>query len=132
MTAKPIIDIIVVVERSLFPQVRGRLATIGYIHQGNLGILDREAFIQIDPQRKQSLPPHHFYVCITGAVALRGQRSFRDFMRTHPDWVTRLSAHKVALCKQFHNDRQAYIAGKSAMVREITALAIASEQAAVT
>ncbi len=59
MTAKPIIDIDAIVDRPVFPQVKDRLATIGHLHQGDLGILEREAFTLTDPQLKQSLPPHH-------------------------------------------------------------------------
>ena len=124
MTAKPIIDTTVIVERPVFPLVRDRLATIGYAHQGDLGILDREAFKLADPKLEQSLPLHHLYVCISGAAALRDHLCFRDFMRAHPEWVDRLSKHKVALCEQFGNDRQSYIDGKVDMVREITALAV--------
>lgn len=124
MTAKPIVDADVIVERSVFPLVKDRLATLGYLHQGDLGILDREAFVLADAQLKQSLPPHHLYVCITGAAALRDHLCFRDLLRAHPDWVERLSQHKEELCRQFDNDRQAYIDGKSDMVREITALAV--------
>lgn len=123
MTAKPIIDIDVIVDRPVFPLVVDRLTTIGYIHQGDLGILDRESFMLTDPQLIQSLPYHHFYVCITGAAALRDHLLYRDFMRTHPEWVEKLSKHKVELCKQFNDDRQSYIDGKAEMVREITALA---------
>lgn len=124
MTAKPVIDIDVIVDRSVLPLAIDRLATIGYAHLGDLGILDREAFKLTDPELEQSLPPHHFYVCITDAAALRDHLCFRDFMRNHPEWVEKLSKHKVELCKQFNNDRQSYIDGKSDMVREITALAI--------
>lgn len=122
MTAKPIIDTNLIVDRSVLPLVINRLATIGYIHQGDFGILDREAFALADPQLQQSLPPHHLYVCITGAAALHDQLLFRNFMRAHPEWVERLSKHKVELCKQFNNDRQSYINGKAEMVLEITAL----------
>jgi GrpB-like predicted nucleotidyltransferase (UPF0157 family) len=124
MTAKPIIDIDIIIDQSEFPRIKDRLAVIGYVHQGDLGIPEREAFDLVDPHVKQMLPPHHLYVCITGAAALRDHRGFRDYLRQHPEWVERLSAHKVQLCQQFDNDRQAYIEGKAAMVREITALAV--------
>ncbi|MCE5324170.1 GrpB family protein [bacterium] len=124
MTAKPIIDIDVIVERPVLSQVIDRLAAIGYTHLGDLGILDREAFTLQDQKLIESLPPHHFYVCIASAASLRDHICFRNFMRTHPEWVDRLSQHKLELCKQFDNDRQSYIDGKSDMVCEITTLAM--------
>ena len=45
LSAKPIIDIdIVIKDYSVLDTVVERLATLGYIHEGNLGIKDREAF----------------------------------------------------------------------------------------
>lgn len=126
MTAKPIIDILLMVDRPVFPQAKDRLATLGYIHQGDLGITDREAFDLADEVAKGSLPYHHLYVAIEGTTAPREQLCFRNFLRAHPEWVERLSKHKVQLCERYDNDRQAYINGKSAMVREITALALGS------
>ncbi|MHB9023190.1 MAG: GrpB family protein [Armatimonadota bacterium] len=78
MTAKPIIDMVIMMERPVYPLDKDRLATLGYVHKGDWGIQDREAFTLMDPQTKQSLPPHHLYVCITGAAALRDHRCFRD------------------------------------------------------
>jgi len=124
MTAKPIIDMLIIVDRPVFPRVKDRLATLGYVHQGDLGITDREAFDLADQVAKASLPYHHLYVAIEGTAAPREQRCFRNYLRIHPEWVERLSQHKVQLCELYDNDRQAYIDGKSAMVREITALAL--------
>ena len=126
MTAKPIIDIDVVIERKDFQEVQQRLARVGYTHQGDKGIPDREAFDLADPQTKQSLPPHHLYVCMRGAPELHKHLVFRDFMRRHPEWIRRLSAHKVDLCERCDNDRQAYIDGKAEMVQQITELAESS------
>ena len=45
LSAKPCIDIDVIIpDYSVFALVVSRLETIGYIHEGNLGIKDREAF----------------------------------------------------------------------------------------
>ena len=123
MTAKPIIDIDIVIERSDFTVVRERLARLGYIHQGDKGIPDREAFDLADLAVKRSLPAHHLYVCIAGAAALRDHLLFRDFMQAHPAWIQRLSEHKVQICERNGNDRQAYMDGKAEMVRQITKLA---------
>ena len=61
MSAKPCIDIDVIIrDYSVFDVVVKRLETIGYIHEGNLGIKDREAFQYSD---KAHLKKHHLYVC---------------------------------------------------------------------
>src|SRR5271168_241502 len=59
LPAKPIIDIDVVVPSpAKVPEAIARLATIGYVHQGDLGIAGREAFAS-----PPNTPAHHLYVC---------------------------------------------------------------------
>ena len=49
LSAKPCIDIDVIIrDYSSFDAVVQKLATIGYIHEGDLGIKDREAFTYTD------------------------------------------------------------------------------------
>ncbi len=124
MTAKPIIDLDVVVPAGGFADVKAGLETLGYIHQGDLGIPKREAFDLTDAGAKARLPLHHLYVCEDGVYELRKHLAFRDFMRKHPEWRERLSKLKQDLCVEHNNDRQAYMNGKSAMVEGITRLAM--------
>ncbi|MGB4439996.1 MAG: GrpB family protein [Sedimentibacter sp.] len=57
LSAKPIIDIdIVIKDYSAFELVKEKLALIGYVHDGNLGIKDREAFKYVS---KEHLQQHH-------------------------------------------------------------------------
>ena len=69
LAAKPIIDMSVIVasDRAV-PVVIARLATLGYVHLGNLGIAGREAF-----RRPDGLPPHNLYVCPQGSLGLENQ-----------------------------------------------------------
>lgn len=127
MAAKPIIDIDVVIEHGALPAIIGRLGNIGYLHRGDLGISGREAFDLADLAAGQ-LPPHHLYVCERDNNALQEHLAFRDFMRLHPEWCQRLSDLKRQLCGESGNDRQAYIDGKSSLVREITRLAVAERK----
>ena len=123
MTAKPVIDIDIILNKCVLQLAKERLAAIGYLHQGDLGITDREAFDLADEGLRGTLPcPITLYVCIAGATALHDHLSFRDFMRKSPEWVQRLSRQKVLLCEQTGNDRRAYMEGKAEMVREITGL----------
>ena len=126
MTAKPIIDITIVIEAGGFPAVKASLKTIGYAHVGDQEIPGREVFKIPDEERKASLPAHHLYVCEKGAQPLIEFLAYRDFMRVHPEWRQKLGALKWSLCEKYDNDRLAYMDGKSAMVREITELALSS------
>ena len=119
MAAKPIIDANIVVDRLVFPRVKGGLATMGYVHQGNLGIPDREAFDLRDPQARQALPPHHLYVCMSGATELRNQLLFRDYLRTHDVDARAYAALKYRLAEQFGADRAGYSDGKSPFIADI-------------
>jgi len=59
LAAKPIIDISVVVPTAAdVPAAIHRLAAVGYVHQGNLGVEGREAF-----QAPDSTPRRHLYLC---------------------------------------------------------------------
>jgi GrpB-like predicted nucleotidyltransferase (UPF0157 family) len=77
-----------------------------------------------DAGLKGALPEHHLYVCAADAEELRRHRAFRDYLVEHPEWVERLSAHKLALAARFGADREAYQVAKSPIVEEILALAL--------
>jgi GrpB-like predicted nucleotidyltransferase (UPF0157 family) len=124
MTAKPIIDIVVVIDCDTFEIAKGLLDELGYRHEGDLGIQGREAFKLEDPILSARLPPHHLYVCPRESEELKKQVAFRDYLRANPEWVLRLSELKRSLSEQHGADREAYMEGKSAMVQEITSLAL--------
>ena len=125
MVAKPIIDVDVVIQPGAFATVKGRLERLGYEHQGDLGIPEREAFYLAAERTRAALPEHHLFICVWGVVELRRHLAFRDFLRENPMWRARLSRLKLELCVVYRNDRRAYIEGKSAMVQQITELAMA-------
>ena len=119
MTAKPIIDLVVVIEPERLGDVTVALERLGFRHEGDRGIPGREAFRPIEGTPAAALPRQHLYVCPDGNRSLAEQLAFRDYLRSHPDDADRLSAHKRALCVEHDNDRDLYIEGKSEMVREI-------------
>jgi GrpB-like predicted nucleotidyltransferase (UPF0157 family) len=122
--AKPIIDVDVVLREGKFANAKGRLVAAGYEYEGDQGTPGRESFRLADAGLKAALPEHHLYVLDAGAEELRRHRAFRDFLRAHPDWVERLSAHKREVAARAGDDRQAYQDGKAAIVEEILALAL--------
>src|SRR5882672_10963944 len=81
LAAKPVIDVSVVVPTEAdIPVSIERLATLGYVHRGNLGVEGREAFANPD-----GLPTHHLYVCPRDSLGLANQLAVRDHLRTHPE-----------------------------------------------
>lgn len=119
MSAKPCIDIDVVIEDySKFDAVVRGLAEIGYIHEGDLGIKDREAFAYRD---KPHLQTHHLYVCPKDSAELHRHVTFRDFLKSHADAVEQYSAVKKTAARLYPNDIDGYIAYKSSCIEELYA-----------
>lgn len=117
MSAKPCIDIDVVIrDYSVFESVVAKLAAIGYIHEGDLGIRDREAFKY---DNKPHLQKHHLYVCPQASEELRRHVTFRNYLRNHPEAVRRYSEVKEQAALLFPNDIDQYIQYKSPCIEEI-------------
>ena len=117
LSAKPIIDIdIIIQDYSTFDAVVNRLKTIGYIHEGDLGIKDREAFKYLD---KPHLQQHHLYVCPQYSAELFRHITFRDFLRSNPEAVKRYSEVKEKAAQLFPNDIDKYIEYKSPCIEEL-------------
>ncbi|MGH8201163.1 MAG: GrpB family protein [Steroidobacteraceae bacterium] len=104
LAAKPIIDMDV--------------GELGYVHRGNLGIEDREAFASPLPS-----PAHHLYVCPQSSAALANHLALRDFLRRNPEAVAEYGRVKRQLAARFATDMASYIAGKTdcilAMLRKM-------------
>jgi GrpB-like predicted nucleotidyltransferase (UPF0157 family) len=115
LAAKPIIDISVVVpsEREL-PLAIAQLATLGYVHRGNLGIEGREAF-----DRPAGSPRHNLYVCPQGSLGLQNHLAVRDYLRTHPETARAYGALKQQLAERFPHDIERYVDGKTDLILEI-------------
>ena len=117
MSAKPCIDLdIIIKDYSVFDTVVDRLATIGYIHEGDLGIKDREAFKYSD---KPHLMAHHLYVCPQYSDELHRHITFRDFLRSNPDAVAKYSKIKQNAAELYPNDIDKYIQYKSPCIEEL-------------
>ena len=120
MSAKPIIDIDVVVrDYGVFDAVVSALASVGYIHEGDLGIKGREAFAYTG---KSHLQKHHLYVCPKDSEELRRHITFRDYLRTHPEAVRKYSAVKETAARLFPEDIDGYMAYKAECIEQLYAL----------
>ena len=117
MSSKPCIDLDVIIEDySAFSAVVEGLKGIGYIHEGDLGIKDREAFKY---SGKEHLQMHHLYVCPEYSEELHRHIRFRDFLRSSPDAVKRYSLVKEKAAELFPNDIDGYIEFKSPCIKEL-------------
>ena len=117
MSAKPCIDIDVIIkDYSVFDEVVKRLSAIGYIHEGDLGIKDREAFCY---SGKEHLLKHHLYVCPEYSEELRRHITFRDFLRRSPEAVRKYSEVKELAAKLYPDDIDKYIEYKSPCIEEL-------------
>ena len=120
MSAKPCIDIDVIIQDySVFDVVVSRLEAIGYLHEGDLGIKDREAF---QYSNKPHLQTHHLYVCPQYSEELHRHITFRDFLRSHPEAAKTYSSVKETAAQLFPEDIEQYIAYKSPCIEELYAL----------
>ena len=117
MSAKPCIDIDVIIkDYTVFDEIVRKLGAIGYIHEGNLGIKDREAFKYSD---KPHLLNHHLYVCPQYSEELHRHITFRDFLRGNPEAVKKYSLVKETAAKLYPDDIDKYIQYKSPCIEEL-------------
>ena len=117
LCAKPCIDIDVVIkDYSVFEAVVQGLESIGYIHEGNLGIKDREAFKYSD---KPHLKKHHLYVCPSYSMELNRHITFRDFLISNPEAAQKYGRVKEEAAELFPNDIDKYIEYKTPVIEEL-------------
>ena len=117
MSAKPCIDIDVIIEnREMLGEVIKRLSDVGYIHEGDLGIKDREAFRYTD---KPHLREHHLYVCPRHSEELRRHTVFRDYLRGNPEAAKEYSLVKERAAELFPDDVDGYIEYKASCIEKL-------------
>ena len=105
LPAKPIIDILVMVEDvSIWPGLVAPLASLGYIYWSENPRTDRMFFVK-------GMPPfgrcrtHHVHVSTPQDVS---ELVFRDWLREHPADAARYATLKRELAGRFKADREAY------------------------
>ena len=117
LSAKPCIDIDVIIrDYGNFEDVVRRLESIGYLHEGNLGIPDREAF---QYSNKSHLHKHHLYVCPQDSKELHRHIAFRDFLRSNPQAAKQYGQVKEQAALLFPDDIDGYIKYKTPCIEEL-------------
>jgi GrpB-like predicted nucleotidyltransferase (UPF0157 family) len=115
LPAKPIIDMdALLIPATDLSLVILKLASAGYEHRCDLGVVGREAF-----RTPPNDLPHHLCVCPSGSPECSRHISFRDYLRTHPVDANRYASLKRELVRKFGNDREAYTQAKSEFITEI-------------
>ena len=112
LAAKPIIDMdVIVVSRVKIAEVIARLAPLGYVHAGDLGVEDRAAL-----RSPEASPAHHLYVCLEGSAALTNHLTLRNFLRRNPVAAAEYGRLKKQLAEHFPTDVDSYIAAKTEFI----------------
>jgi GrpB-like predicted nucleotidyltransferase (UPF0157 family) len=111
------------VERRQVSSAISALAEAGYVHQGDLGLTDREALESPDMR-----PMRNVYVCVEGTLHLRNHVAVRDVLRRRPDLRDRYGAVKLELSSDPDIDVVTYIARKSEVLQDVLASADLSDE----
>lgn len=119
LAAKPIIDIdIVFNDPSTFSLIKQALELIGYFHNGNQGIEDREVFKREGTSQDDVLDTikHHLYVCSADSPALKRHLITRDYLRNNECAKAEYQQMKYELAEKAEQDQKAYAVLKEATV----------------
>lgn len=124
LAAKPVIDLDVVVRAGDVERAVQRLAAVGYVHRGELGVPGRHAFRPPPGDARR-----HLYVCVDGSPGLRDHLRFRDHLRAHPADAAEYAALKRRLAARHRDDPDASQRAKSAFIDTLTQRAAADATA---
>lgn len=122
LAAKPVIDVLMeVTDLASLDACRGAMILGGYTPRGENGIPGRRYFHKGVPVRT-----HHVHAFAVGDEALARHLAFRDYLRTHAEIAREYGELKQALARTWAQDPARYVEGKDALVKRITAQAMAA------
>ena len=131
LDAKPIIDIDIIYSNPAdFAIIKSRLEIIGYYHNGNQGIEDREVFKRKGKSTNKILDTikHHLYVCPVQSKALERHILSRNYLRKN-DWARlKYQTIKYELAEKAKQDKKLYAELKELNVNEFIDTIIAAEK----
>jgi len=125
LAAKPILDIDLVIDQKTdFKMLKEKLLKLGYQHEGDKGILGREAFRRIDDYVPRTNPPkrfmaQHLYILLKDAEELKKHIAFRDALKSNITTMLQYSELKEALSKTYRYDRVGYTLAKSDFIQQV-------------
>ncbi len=134
LLAKPILDIdIVMPSYDVFPDVIAHLRRLGYTHQGDQGIREREVFKPLDDRAPYATPPrywmsHHLYVCPVSSLELRRHLIFRDALRANDNLRKEYERRKLDVAERSGGDRKVYAQIKDTECRDFVENVLAASR----
>lgn len=112
LSAKPIIDIDLVYYSNIgFEEIKNGLEKIGYFHNGNQGIDNREVFKRkkgINLDNMLDVINHHLYVCPEESKELERHLLFRDYLIANAEACNQYERLKFELAKDAGQDPKTY------------------------
>jgi len=106
LAAKPIIDIIAVMESyAIFPTIVSRLKKVGFQHEGDGGIKEREVFKRLIPD---DFMDYHLYVCPKDSEENRRQTIFKNALLKNKEIADAYGKLKMQLIDEVNGDRVLY------------------------
>lgn len=127
LAAKAILDIDVVIDsRERLPAIIEKLVPLGYYHNGDQGIPNREAFKRKDEfvpytSSKRRWMKQHLYVCPKDSKELARHIFFRDFLLKHPEAVKSYATLKRQLAEKYRTEPLWYSEAKTEFIEKIVA-----------
>lgn len=116
LPAKPIIDILVVVDDiRQVDSLNPAMIALGYEPQGEYGIPGRRFFTKGGDLKRS----HHVHVFQQDHPEVRAMLDFRDYLRAHPSQAAEYGRLKEGLMRLCRDDITVYNAGKDAFVKEL-------------
>jgi GrpB-like predicted nucleotidyltransferase (UPF0157 family) len=111
LDSKPIIDIdVIYYKQTDFEKIKCELEKMGYYHNGNQGIEDRDVFKRNGLLTNEILDAvkHHLYVCPNNSKALERHILTRNFLRKN-EWARiKYQQMKYELADKANQDRKVY------------------------
>lgn len=124
LAAKSIIDIDIVFDKNvLFDDIKEGLENIGYYHNGNQGIVDREVFKRNHIVSNSILDSvtHHLYVCPTHSQELKRHLLFRDYLIANEKERIEYQNLKYQIAQEANQDKKLYAQLKEVKAKDFIA-----------
>ena len=113
LAAKPVLDIMVAVERTPLPEsTLIALGTLGYQYRGDSGIPGKQYF-RTNPRTR------HLHVVGFGSEDWVRTLAFRDYLRVHPEVVQEYETLKRELARIHRSNRTRYLEVKASFIQGV-------------
>ena len=120
LKAKPIIDILVVIENlKKIDEIENLLKDYDYTNRGPQGVEDRMFFAK-GPEDART---HYIHFTEPNSNTYYNQVYFKRYLNDHKEYIKKYCNLKSRLAKLYANDRASYTKGKNDFIKEVVKLA---------